>query len=231
MSAVAPALRLVAALRAGACLVARPRSGVAHLYHGPVTPGAHVPRGRRVFCGVRTRRMTTVVELRPRRWCRRCNALTSQTTDHLRTRDDWLTAFGHLTMTDVHTAADWSRTVAETHQVGTVARMVYGSKPWVIESKRAALVGEKRDLLRLHEAIEGRRRYLTSRERTDEERAAIAADREAEAHNQALLRKARSDEAATAHAVELAAGGHYLTPWERAALRPDISHRPRSARP
>jgi len=230
MSNIAPALRLVAALRAGAHLVARPRSGVAHLYRGPVTSGCRVPRGRRVVCGARTRTLT-VVELLPRRWCRRCNTLTRPAAE-LRTRDDWFTAFGHLAVTDVHAAALWSRTVDETHQVGMVARMLYGGKPTVAVARRAGLTTERRELLNLHEAIEGRRRFLATRERTEEERAAIAAGHEAEEHDRARLSKSRRDEAATTRAVDLAATGHYLTPWERAALKPDTSHRPtRSTRP
>lgn len=229
MNGVAPALRLVAELRSGACLVARPRSAVAHLYRGPLTASQRVPSNRRVVCGIRARALSMVEQLRPRRWCRRCNLLTPPTDEQLRTRADWLTLFGHLATADLRTAAAWSRTVAETHQVGLVARMLCGSKPL---GKRDRLTIEQRARLDLFEDIATRRRFLANQERTDEERAAIALRHEAEEHDRKRIAKARRDEAATNRAVDLDGGGHYLTPPERAALRPDISHRsPRSTRP
>lgn len=109
-------------------LVARPR-GVLHVYTGPITACAHVPRARRPLCRARTRQLTVVKEplssLTPgcssstaRRLCARC--ATRLTRDGgraahrpLRSRRDYLAAHARTTAHDLVFALKAAETPAE----------------------------------------------------------------------------------------------------------------------
>lgn len=210
-----PALRVLAALRAGAHPVVRPRSAVVHLHRGPMTPsGRLIPRAGRTVCRARTGRLHVLevtpggaVELGGRRFCRRCTtalppALGSDV-KQLITRDDWATAYGHLVVDDLALAASWSRTVAETYTVATVASIVLGGMPHTQAVDRVVLA---------------RRRVLAAAERTPEEIAAVQRDRETQQHNDALIAAGRRRDAAINRAVERRSRGGYLMPHERDLL-------------
>lgn len=221
---IAPGLRVVAALRAGSVLVARPR-GTVHIHAGRLTrKGATVPTGVRPFCGVRSRRLRvvghsgdlSVLGARTgRRFCRRCidrlpAVLGVDDRQQLVTRDDWLTAYGTLTAADLTAAAVWCRTVDEAHQVSRVILMQFGPKPLNrFASPRATQLWD------LHERVEVRRRRLVNRDRTEAERAQIVAMRDAEAADRQRTAKARRQEAAIDRAHERRRAGTYMTPYEK----------------
>lgn len=222
---IAPSLRLVGAVAAGAVLVGRPRSGVLHVYTGPLTPsGRFVAAVGRTVCRAHTRRLTVLelatpqLDLRGRRVCRRCMPLLpaalgrADSADLGPARDEWLDAYGHLTVDDVRQAALWCRTVDETHQVGRVATMLHGEKPRGLPARLTPAQAAVRDL---HDTVERRRKQLVAAERTDEERAAVARGREVDDIERRRVDKGRRDEATRDRIREKARAGKYIAPWER----------------
>lgn len=106
-------------------LVARPR-GVLHVYTGPLTACAHVPRARRPLCRARTRQLSVVqvhsslamVSNSCRRMCVRCTARLTRDSGRavhqpLRTRRDYLQAHAHTTAHDLVFALKVAETPAE----------------------------------------------------------------------------------------------------------------------
>lgn len=220
MSDLSPALRTIAALRAGGHLVGRP-SGVAHIYSGPLTPsGRFVPSKAATVCRAATRRLTVLegaAALGPgRRVCRRCQvllppALGVETGKQLATRDEWAAAYAHLTISDLVLAAAWCRTVEETHQVGYVTTLVHGPQPF----RQPAVGAEGRDLFDLHARVLFRRRQLVAAARTPEEIQAARWAAEDRAEEDARILASRRQQVAIAKAVDRRTRGQYLTPHER----------------
>ncbi len=223
MTTPSPALRILAAVANGAVLVGRPH-GVVHIHAGALTRGGcSVPRGERPYCGVRTRRLrvlgTTTADLTAaiagRRFCRTCVTMLPARLGGgpgaLVTRDDWIAAYGDLTVADLHLAALWSRTVDETYQVMSVLRQ-HGSKP-IRPTTDAG-----RALLAAYDAVLDRRRRLTSAAMTDDERAAVRDAREAELFSRRRAEKQRRKGIAIEKAQERARSGSYLFPHERQLL-------------
>jgi hypothetical protein len=226
MSAIAPGIRVLAAVRAGAVVVGRPR-GVVHIYSGPLTrSGASAPTGAAPFCGTRSRRLRVLGKADDlssfpgtgRRFCRSCTRRLPAAlgVDGRRVlgdqREDWMAAFADLTVSDLHTAAGWCRTVSETHQVGRLLQMLHGPKP--VRPRDVA----GRALQAAHELVEKRRRILTTAERPAEEREGIVARRAAETAAHVRQQREHRRGYAAARAAERAALGKYLAPHERELL-------------
>lgn len=222
---IAPALRLVAAVASGAVLVGRPRSGVLHVYAGPLTPSDRfVPRSGRTVCRVRTRRLMVIeaaserLDLRGRRVCRRCTPLLPASLGRVdaaelgAAREQWLAAYGHLSPADVRQAAACCRTVAETHQVGRVATMLHGEKPRGLTTQLAPARAAVREM---HDALETRRRHLAAAERTQDERDQVARLRAMDEHERQRVETRRRNETARDRALDRLRRGQYLAPWER----------------
>lgn len=216
MSAVAAPLRLVAAVRAGALLVARPR-GVVHVAAaGPLTPsGRALPRASRTVCRGRTGRLylftpgVTGVAGSGRRFCRRCTAALpvslGTAVDELRTRDHDIAAYGHLTADDLTIAASWCRTVEETHQVGRIGLIVLGPAPIRRDTPVAAF----------ESTLIARRKSLAAAALSPEEREAAVAAREADVAKSARVNAGRAKQAVIDRITDRANRGHYLLPHER----------------
>jgi hypothetical protein len=219
VNAVAPGLLLVAALRNGAVLAARP-SGRVHVYAGALTAsGRYVPRASRVLCGATTRRLSVVptATLSPRRRvCKRCSRLLgvpgTGSSAHPRTREEWVTAFTGLTVADLHQAAVWCRTVAETHTVGMVLSQQHGPTPINPRTPEQSAHRKAADTLI------ARRRHLEAVEMSPEDRARAEAKAEAEAYNRALVDAARAREIQIGRVVDRRNQGVHLFPWERELL-------------
>jgi hypothetical protein len=225
------AIRLVSALRAGALLVTRRRSGVAHVYCGRVTAsGRFAAAGNRALCGVRSRRLTVlpagVEALGPRklRLCRRCAPLLPDVPAGspyagrlLVAFDDQAAAFAHLTVDDFTVAAAWCTTVEETHQVGRLMQLVLGPTPL-----QPATEAEHR-----HRAAEQvllrRRRHLTTAAMSPEEREAQRLQREAEDAERIRVNEARRRLDRVDRAQDRALRGSCLTPYERGLLAEQAS--------
>lgn len=220
MSTLSPALRTLAALRAGAHLVGRP-TGVAHIYQGALTPsGRYVPSKAATVCRAATRRLTVLegaAALGPgRRVCRRCQVLLPpslgvETGKQLTTRDEWSAAYAHLTVGDLVLAAAWCRTVEETHQVGYVTTLVHGPQPF----RQPAVGAEGRALFDLHSRVLFRRRQLVAAARTPEEIEEARRRAEDQAEDDARIQAARRRQVAIDQAVDRRNRGGYLTPHER----------------
>lgn len=222
MNAAAP-LRVLAAVRAGAHLVARP-VGVVHLAEaGPLTSsGLFLPRSSGPYCGARTRRLRVFgagvsgLQAAGRRFCRRCTAALPLSlgadVKQLRTRDDDLTAYGHLTVADFTVAATWCRTVEETHQVGRIALVVHGPTPVRRPTDPA---GTAYDLWAFEQALLSRRRTLAVRALTPDELAAREAERDQQALVDDLARRGRARSRRLDRLHDMANQGRYLTRSER----------------
>lgn len=206
MTTVAPAVRLLSAVRAGEYLAARPHGRV-HVYVGPLTPsGRFIPSKRPTVCRARTRRLTVVerltesFDLRGRRVCARCLTKLEQRVGLLVSRDDWAAAFGHLTVEDLMLAAKWTRTVDECHQVGFLSSVVLGpgaTKP-------------------VDSVLNKRRRELANRELTPDEREARKQERKEQAEEDARIAVARRKNGQMARRLDRENRGQYIAPWERA---------------
>jgi hypothetical protein len=115
-------------------LVARP-AGVLHVYNGPLTRCAHVPRAARPLCRARTRQLTADRDLSPsitpltatpascrtRRLCARCTARLTRdggrAVPTLRSRRDYLAAHSRTTAHDLVFALKAAETPAEVDAV------------------------------------------------------------------------------------------------------------------
>lgn len=213
----AVAIRLVAHLRAGHVLAARPR-GVAHVYGGPLTRSGR-PAGR-PLCGRRFRRLTVLdgphalgKAQQGYRVCRGCTRSMLPTPGWVRplvSREDFIEAFGHLELEDLALAARWTRTVDETYGVGFLASYLFGPA-----GEHPAPAADWQQLERL---IVDRRRYLANRERTPEEQAALAARREADLAETAAIRQRAIRERRIDVAIYRRDHAKYLTPAERELL-------------
>lgn len=234
-SSVPASLRVLAAVRAGAHLAHRPH-GVVHVHTGPLTPsGRYAAAAGRTVCGTRTRRLVVLdtaggrVELGGRRFCRRCTAVlpTSLGTavQHPVNRDDWLTAFGALTLDDFAAALAWSgcrrdatgdawtAAAAATHTLGFLLSVVHGPKTFRRPADEHG--GQLHDL---HVAIETARRTFERNALTPEQREQVARAREADDLERTRLNAARRREDQHARLVDRRNRGSYLTPWERDQL-------------
>lgn len=221
---IAPALRLVAALRFGAVLAARPRSIVAHVCQGRTTPsGRWLSRSARPVCRARTARLEVIVQpnqgvsMNGHRLCRRCRpmlpaALGRCDAHQLVTRQDLAAAFTGLTVDDLDTAARWSRTVSESHQVGRVLSILHGEKPRALPRN---LTPERRHLQEVHTRLEKNRTRLRLDERDVDQVAADEARRDAADALSARARETSRNEAAIARITDRALAGKYLTQHER----------------
>lgn len=218
MTAVSLGVRIVAALHEDVALVARPR-GVVHFRAGRMT------RGARPFCGTRTRRLQVVgrdvddiaAAVGGRRFCRSCTRrlparLGAGRDLPLDTRDDWMAAYGDLTVADLRLAATWCRTVDETHQVQRILMLACGPKPTRPTSDT------DRALRAAYDAVTARRRQLTAAAMTPDEVAAVAEARETELFNRRLAEKQRRKSIAIEKAQERERAGGYLTPGDRELL-------------
>lgn len=229
----APAVRLIAAVRAGAVLTHRPGSRVAHLYSGSLTPsGRWVPRAGRAACHQHTRRLSVLPEpgvslgleqvlTDGRRMCRRCMAvipaaLGCTTARDLVDRQDLAKVYASLTPADVALAGRWAVTSSESHQVSRLALILFGPKPLTRRSQRTPAQVE---LIAMHAAIQDRRRHLVAKERTAEERDELAERRDAEQHDRDRIAAAAREEAYVTKLAGRAARGGYLTKTERERLR------------
>ncbi|TQK68267.1 hypothetical protein [Nocardioides sp. SLBN-35] len=223
MTTSTPALRILAAVAAGAVLVGRPR-GVVHVHAGALTrSGRAVPAAVRPYCGVRTRRLRVLATttgdvttaIAGHRFCRTCVTLLPARlgggSGVLVTRDDWAEAYGDLTVADLHLAASWARTVDETYQVMTVLRQ-HGPKPI------RPTTDDGRALAAAYDAVIARRRKLTSAAMTDDERAAVREAREVELFNRQHAEKQRRKNVAIEKAQQRALSGGYVTPGDRELL-------------
>lgn len=218
---IAPAARVMAALRAGAHLAHRPR-GVVHVYTGPLSPsGRFAAAAGRTVCGTRTRRLSKLecaegrLDLGRRRFCRRCTRglppVLGQVNYMPVSRDQWAAAFAALTVDDLTLIARWARTVEETHQAGYLASVLLG--PASMREPTAS--GPDRDRWLLEQTILRRRRQLVAAARTPEEREQAVRDQEAEALDRARVNAARREADRLDVLVDRRRRGSYLTPWER----------------
>ncbi len=221
MPTVAPGLRVVAALAAGARPAARRRSSVVHLYVGPISrTGRYATVAGRVLCGVRCLRLpllqpvATGLELGGRRFCRRCTSLLpaslGRDVHRLVTRDDSIAAYGHLTVADFAQAAAWTRTVEETYQVGHIASAVLG--PPKRFGHRDELEQAVYDLDRV---LIARRDRLRLAERTPDEVQAARTRKEMQDEESERARQSRIKAYQDAKHQDRLARGQYTTPWER----------------
>lgn len=215
-------IRVVSALRTGAVLVARPR-GVVHFHTGSLTrTGGAVPAGERPFCGTKSRRLRVVgrdvsdigTAVAGRRFCRSCTGRLPARLGavDLVTREGRLAAFGDLSVADLHLAGVWCRNPDETYQVQSVLMLVHGPKP----IRPTSPVGV--ELLAAYDAIKARRDQLVAAAMTEDEFAALAANREAKAFNQRLVQKNRIREVRIEKAAAIARAGGYLRPDQRELL-------------
>lgn len=220
MTTGALGLRVVAALAAGARPAARRRSPVVHLYIGsPSRSARFASAAGRVLCGVRTLRLplleggSSTFDLGGRRFCRRCTSLlpTSLGTDvhRLVARTDIEIAYGHLSLPDLATAAAWTRTVDETHQVGRVLSVVLGA-PQLYGTRG---VYEQR-VFDVHQALIQRRSDMNAIASAEENRQV----REDEAADRRQTRVSRSKAAARERATERQRAGLYVTARDKELL-------------
>lgn len=225
-------LRILAAHRAGAHLVHRP-AGVVHVHTGPLTPsGRYAAATGRTVCGTRTRRLTVLeqaggpLDLRGRRFCRRCTAVLppawGTAVQHPVSRDDWARAYGHLTLDDFATAlawsgcrrdasyADWATAAAATHTLGFLLSVVHGPQPI---RRPSDPIGAQ--LYDVHAAIVTACRRFEGNALTPAEREQAARNRDAEALDRLRVQDGRRKEDRRAALIDRRNRGSYLTTWER----------------
>lgn len=201
-------------------LVGRPR-GVAHVYVGPLTPsGRWVPRAGRAVCGTRTRRLSlleldgTALDPVGRRMCARCSTRllsAARRVEQSYSRDFVLTKYHHLKVQHLAYANALATSVDETHRIGAVTLQILGpGNPRGDQTQRA--------IHDLHRQIVARRRLLVAANRTPEEIEAAEQRRAIDAHNDAVVRAARSRDVAVGRALDRRARGGYLMPAERELL-------------
>lgn len=135
-------------------LVGRPRSGVTHVYAGPLTrTGRFVPRAGRPVCGARTRRLSVVTpppgwsslsaEPWSRRLCTRCSVCLQarrfvprrvstpqagrpSTTRPLPTREEVRAQLQHLTRVDLWLALEFATTPDEVDVAAHASLLLFG---------------------------------------------------------------------------------------------------------
>lgn len=223
-------LLMVSAVAAGALLGHRPR-GVVHLVDGAATKsGRWANDWSKPWCGARTLRLQLLsgLSLGGRRFCRRCQAETRRraaAAGPLFARDDIAGRFGHLTVDHLARALAWSgcpagapreaweAAVDRTHQLGFVAAVVAGPKPF--RRPDPATDPDGAALHDLHDAIAQARRVFATRALTVEqvETAHIARDRWSHELRTAWEKRARDE------AIDRARERRgYRMPWERELL-------------
>lgn len=225
-------IRVLAAVRAGAQLVHRPR-GVVHLYAGPLTPsGRFAAAAGRTVCRTRTRRLSVLeqargpLELDGRRFCRRCTAalppVLGAVVQTPVTREEWASTYAALTLDDFATALawagcgrdaapdDWRRAAAATYTLGYLLSVVHGPKPF---RRPADDTGAR--VFDLHTGIDRARRVFERNALAPEEREAAARAREAEDLDRLRVQRGRAREDRRARLIDRRNRGSYLTTWER----------------
>lgn len=206
-------------------LVARPRSGVFHVYAGPLTPsGRFLPRAARTVCRAYTRRLSvlerdgSVLDLDGRRMCARCRVrlvkVAGRALQPVR-REACEEFYAGLTLADIVTATALAETPDETHRIGFAMGLRFPPAPL----RRPAPVTD-RDVFRgalfdVNAALLRRRRHLVAAARTPEEVEAARRQREVEAEDDARLLAAHKRGGRVARAQDRANRGQYLTEWER----------------
>lgn len=210
-------------------LVARPRSGVFHVYAGPLTPsGRYIPHAARTVCRAYTRRLSvlerdgSVLDLDGRRMCARCRVrlvLRARRTPQPIRREACEEFYAGLTLADIVVATALTETVDETHRVSFALGLRFPPPPL----RRPDPVTD-RDIFRgalfdVHAALLRRRRHLVALARTPEEIEAARRQREIEAEDDARLLAAHRRGARVARAQDRANRGQYVTEWERPLLQ------------
>lgn len=113
----------------GALLVARP-AGVTHVYVGPLTPsGRYIPRAARTVCRAHTRQLRVTDDRGlGKRMCARCSARLTrlQAGGAPRTRDDYLTRYGHLTAWDLALELTTAEDTAALDEAAFLSLLVVG---------------------------------------------------------------------------------------------------------
>lgn len=224
---IAPALRLVAAVRGGAHLTYRPGSRVLHVYRGPLTrSGRWVPRAGRTVCGARTRQLSVLeraslaLDSGDRRVCLRCeaampDAMGRAVTVDVGSRDAMKAAYDGLTPALLRWAGARCLTSSESHQIGRVASIVLGEKPANAPALRSAAQAE---LAAMWDEIYAHRRHLVDAERTPDERAARDHVKQARRDLEQRIAAQRSKDAQRNRALDRRSRSQYLTPHERELL-------------
>lgn len=192
--AVAPSLRLVAAVRSGALTI----------------PGFDL--------GAQTINDVASTDLI---WAARLVLPASITPDgyehhDVYTRSQSVAAYHHLTLDDLVTASRWCRTTAEHHQVDRVLLQQFGPRPMGARYEKRAPA--RQVLWDAHESVDRDRRRLVAEERTEDERAANHEAAAVEASDRRRTRKSRNHLAEAERARRRADRGDYLTPHERDLL-------------
>jgi len=130
------------------------------------------------------------------------------------TRDDRVTAYGHLSIQDLRLAAAWTRTVDETYAVATIASTVHGHcNPTAIRRRPDA--GPARDRYDLEVELIARRDKLRTAELSPDEIHAARTRREMQNDETERARLSRIDAHRTAQHQDRINNGRYTTPWER----------------
>lgn len=220
----------LAAARMHAVLVHRPGSDVFHVYAGPLTPsGRFVPRAARPVCSARTRRLSVVVRtgvtvhLAGRRMCARCAARMSATAhraaqppSNVHERKTFWEATG-VDSPDLVVALAVASSVEEVHAIAHVTTLLKGFFD-VSSHRRPETPGKAQGRWDFETELVRRRRELVAAERTEEERTAARAARDAEADDRERTRARRAREAQVDRARDRHRTGQYMRPHERELL-------------
>lgn len=224
---VRAARTLPAKRREVVALVARP-TGVVHVAVSALTPsGRWMSSAGRTVCHQRTGRLTVIGRagglpaITGRRLCVRCTRALARRTEvpgldgRPMTRDQEADAFELLTPSQLAAMTTTCTTVEETHQLGRLALVLFGP----VTGKRAALrTPREQQVVDLHDTVHATRRRLTTAAMTDDEREAIARNREVETADHARIQAGRRQVAARDRAIDRQARGDYLMPHERQLL-------------
>jgi hypothetical protein len=204
-------------------LAHRPGSPVVHLYSGPLSPsGRYAAAGGRTVCHARTRRLTVLERDlglldHGRRVCHRCVArltsLAGRATQPV-SRDQFLAVYRGTTLRDLALMLAIATTVDETHRIGFLAQLLFGTPP----VRRPVELSPRQAYYDLHAAVLRRRRDLHNATRTPEELQAAAQRREAEEFNAKVLEAGRRQTARIDRLSRYSREGRYLTGRERAEI-------------
>lgn len=159
-----------------------------------------------------------VVDMCGRRVCANCSTRLTTLASKLPavvSRDDRTRAYGHLTMRDLVCALACAASTDDTHKVGNLALLLFGSAP---VREALATTDTERRLFYLNKRIVVARQHFAALERTPEEVDIVAARREALAANEQLIRNARAKEARIERAIARRTKGQYVMPHERDLL-------------
>lgn len=214
----------------GAVLVTRPGSPVFHVAsRGDLTPSGRSLRGTaRTVCNAHTRRLSAIgrtgvtVNLGGLRWCARCWVRLSATArraqqlpNNIDQRKAYLEAAG-IGSVDLVIALAVARTVDETREFAVVTNLLRGFCNTTAGRRPTERLAQGRwdfevELLR-------RRHELIAAERTPEEAAAAAMQRELDTARDAQLAAGRQKAARLDRVLDRHRRGQYVQPHERELL-------------